>query len=396
MEDRELGQRIAYWRRRRGLTQVIFADRLGRSKSWIVKVESGQRSAGKLSTLDLICDVLRVDLSTLLGEDPFRRSEVCIDDVEVERIQLALERYVLRPPDSAPLEPDALRRQVAHAWTAFEFADYDMLSLALPGLIERAQQTHGKLHTEDSRQLLAEVYQITSSILRKLGEYNLAWLAGDRGVTLARRNGNIAVVAATGFRIANALLSMGRARQALDLNVVMAESLQGELDTEAHRALYGHILLQASIAAATAGDPATVRDLIAEAAGASRFVTPASNHYRLAFNRTNVILHEVSALLALGDAGRALEASGAIESDSLRLLRKERRAALLVDIARAYSHVGKRDEALRTLLEAEAIASREVRCRPVAQATIADLLRRSYDTPSTLLTQLAARSGVSV
>lgn len=85
-----------------------------------------------------------------------------------------------------------------------------------------------------------------------------------------------------------------------------------------------------------------------------------------------------------------------IDRESLRMLRRERRAAVLVDVARAYSQIGNRDEALRKLLEAETVASREVRCRPVAQATVADLLRRSRDAPPLVLAQLAERCGVQL
>jgi transcriptional regulator with XRE-family HTH domain len=396
LDDRELGQRIAYWRRRRGLTQVIFADRLGRSQSLVVKIESGVRSAGRLSTLDLICEILRIDLSTLLGEEPARRVQICLNDAEVERIQLALEQYPLTPKNVTPSNLDALRRQVEHAWAAFEFADYDIVSIALPALIEDAQQAHSVLESDLSGLLLAEVYQITASTLRKLGEHSLAWLAGDRGMALARQNGDVATVVATGFRIANALLSMGRSRQAQTLNVSLAESLQSELSDESRRALYGHVLMQAAMAAAAAGDQSSVRDLTDEATDAARFVSPGSNHYRLAFSPTNVLLHEVGALLALGEGGRAIEVANTIDEESLRMLRRERRAALLVDIARAHSQIGDRDDAVRKLLEAETVASREVRCRPLAQATVYELLRRSRDTPSLALAQLAERSGVHI
>jgi hypothetical protein len=33
MDDHEIGERIAYWRERRGVTQKLLADRIGRSKS---------------------------------------------------------------------------------------------------------------------------------------------------------------------------------------------------------------------------------------------------------------------------------------------------------------------------------------------------------------------------
>ena len=394
MDGQELGRRIAYWRRRRGLTQAVFADRIGRSKSWVEKVEQGARSADRLSILDMICDALRIDLTALIGEEPDRKGAVCLDDVEVERIRLALEQYPLAARDGGQLDLEALQRQVRHAWAAFEFADYDMVSLVLPALIEDAQAAYHVFTDDRSTLLLAEVYQVTASALRKLGEHSLAWLAGDRGMALARQKGDAAAIALIGFRIANALLSMGRAVQAQRLNVALAENLQSELSGEDRRALYGHILMQAAIAAATTGDQASVRTLIREAAKVAKFVSSGDDHYRLAFSRTNVLLHEVAALLALGEGGRAIEAADMIDGESLRMLRRERRAAVLVDVARAYSQIGNRDEALRKLLEAETVASREVRCRPVAQATVADLLRRSRGTPPLVLAQLAERCGV--
>jgi hypothetical protein len=106
-------------------------------------------------------------------------------------------------------------------------------------------------------------------------------------------------------------------------------------------------------------------------------------------------LHEVAALVALGENGRAVQVADAISSEDLRWLRKERRAALLVDTARACSQAGDRDEALRRLLAAEQIAAPEVHCRPVAQAAIADLLHRSRGAPPLALAQLAGRAGVA-
>jgi hypothetical protein len=241
---------------------------------------------------------------------------------------------------------------------------------------------------------LAEVYQVIASTLRKLGEHTLAWLAGDRGVVVAQRAGDLAAVAGAGFRIANALLSMGRAGQALTLNISLAGQLEPESGAEELRALYGHVLLQGAMAAAALGNDGRAGDLIAAAREVARFVTVGSNHHRLAFGPVNVALHEVAALVALGENGRAVEVADTISSEGLRLLRKERRAALMVDIARACSQGGHRDEAVRRLLAAEQIAASEVRCRPVAQAAIADLLHRCRGAPSLALAGLAERAGV--
>lgn len=389
-----MGRRIGYWRRRRKLTQTVFADRLSRSKSWVEKVERGERSADRLSVLEDICGVLEIDLSALIGEDPTRRAGECLDDTEVERIQAALERYPLGQGRAESPGLAEVRRQLEHVWAAFEFGDYRTMGATLPQLLSGAQAVHAEHGGMESARLLAEVYQVIASTLRKLGEYTLAWLAGDRGISVAQQAGDLASVAASGFRVANALLSLGRPAQALELNMSLAGQVQPESQTEELRALYGHMMLQAAMAAATLGDQGQAGDLITEAAGVARYVTPGSNHYRLAFGPVNVSLHEVGTLVALGEYGQAVRVADAISGDGLRMLRKERRAALLVDTARACSLGGQRDEALRRLLVAEEIAASEVRCRPVAQVTIADLMHRCPGVPPLPLAQLAERAGV--
>ncbi|WP_193205288.1 helix-turn-helix domain-containing protein [Microbispora sitophila] len=391
MNDRELGQRVAYWRRRRGLTQQILADRMGRSVSWLRKVESGVRSADRLSVLDSLCEALNVDLQTFIGEEPVRSGTLCIDEAQVEHIRDALERC---PLDVGPGDLVRLRRQVAYAWSAFEVADYDVISQVLPETLENAQSTHAALGTEETAKLLAEVYQITASTLRKLGEHSLSWLAGDRSMAAARQIGNLSLLAAAGFRIANALLSMGRAEPALGMLTGLANRLSVESDAEERRAMYGHLLLQGAMAAASLGRHSVVRDLIGEARDAARFVDTGSNHHWVAFGPANVTAHEVAALVVLGEGGLAVEAATATDAGALVRMRRERRAAFLVDVARGYSQWGRREDAVRTLLEAEHVASPEVRCRPLAQMAIADLLRRTRGPAPSDLVRLAARAGV--
>src|ERR1039457_1000010 len=335
MDDREMGRRIGYWRRRRKLTQAVFADRIGRSKSWVEKVERGERSAGRLSILDAICGVLQIDISALIGQEPARRAAACIDDSEVEHIRSALERYPFG--EGAAESPDlaAVRRRLDHVWAAFEFGDYQVMGATLPGLLRDAQQAHAAVGRDESARLLAEVYQVIASTLRKLGEYALAWLAGDRGLSGARQAGDLASVAAAGFRGANALLSSGRPGQALDLNMSLADRLQPEGQTEELRALYGHVVLQAAMAAAALGDQGRADELISEAREVARFVPPGSNHSRLAFEPVNVTLHQVGALVVLGENGRAVEVADAITGDGLRMLRKERRAGAVGGTGRA-------------------------------------------------------------
>jgi transcriptional regulator with XRE-family HTH domain len=398
VDDRELGSRIAYWRERRGITQLLLADRIGRSKSWIEKVEAGKRSANRLPILLAICEELRIDLPVLIGYDLPRDTRICIDDIQVELIRSALERYhAIRSqiPDGFTVDISRLRRQVSYTWAAFEVADYQVVSRTLPDLLLDSQRSHTVAESRDTARILTEVYQITASTLRKLGEHELAWLAGDRGVALAEREGDSVIAALTGFRVANALTSIGRAKAAFDLNVSYASRLEPILDTEETQSVYGHILLQAAMAAASGGNAIGVRDMIKEAKQVARHVPEQANHYRLSFSTANVGLHHVAALVSLGEGGLAVEAAGGIDEAAVRSLRRERRATYLIDIARGYSQWGKRDEALEKLLEAEKLAPREVNCRPVARSTIENLIQRSRGNPPSSLRTLAERSGVT-
>lgn len=398
MDDSELGSRIAYWRERRGVTQRLLADRIGRSKSWIEKVEAGTRSANRLPILLTICKELRIDLPVLVGRDLIRDTPECLDDVQVEMIRAALERYDAignEIPSDYSVDIARLQRQVSYVWSAFELADYQVLSRTLPGLLLDSQRSHVTDATPDTARILTEVYQVTASTLRKLGEHDLAWLAGDRGMALAERTDDPVLAALTGFRVGNALMSIGRAQAAFDINVAYAMRLEPAARSAENISVYGHILLQAAMAAASQGDAIGVRDMIREAKLAARNVPDESNHYRLCFGPTNVELHHVAALVSLGEGGLAVEVAANIDEARIRALRRERRATYLIDVARGYSQSGKREEALAKLLEAEALAPREVNCRPVARGTIQNLIERSRGNPPSALRALAERSGVT-
>ena len=66
-EDLPIGRRVAQWRARRRMTQQVFADRIGKSKSWVDKVERGVRRLDRFSLIHQIAQVLRVDPAELVG-----------------------------------------------------------------------------------------------------------------------------------------------------------------------------------------------------------------------------------------------------------------------------------------------------------------------------------------
>jgi transcriptional regulator with XRE-family HTH domain len=396
MDDGEIGRRIAHWRERRGMTQQLFADRIGRSKSWVEKVEAGVRSADRLSTIERICEVLRIDLPVLIGRELPRDTEQCLDNAGTEALRAALERYDGLTPDPGEDPPalESLRAQVDYLWLAFEAASYEVVARTLPAVLHDSQQAYAVYRDATSAGVLAEAYQITASTARKLGEFDLAWVAGDRGLAVAEEAADPLLAATAAYRVANALLAMGRTGAAYALNVSLADRVEAGPKTPAAQSVYGTMLLQAAIASARQEDNRQARDLIREAHEVAGHVGPARNDYHTAFGPVNVGIHRVSALVELGEGGAAVEAASAVPRPDLARLPRERRANHLVDVARGYSQWGKGEDALTTLLAAEQLAPAEVRCRPMARATITDLIYRARGTTPPLLSDLATRAGV--
>ena len=63
------GLKVQYYRKLRGLTQEAFADKIGKSWSFVAKVESPTRTFGvSMETLFKIAEVLEVPVSKLFEE----------------------------------------------------------------------------------------------------------------------------------------------------------------------------------------------------------------------------------------------------------------------------------------------------------------------------------------
>ncbi|QOC90932.1 helix-turn-helix domain-containing protein [Micromonospora craniellae] len=409
MDELPIGRRVAYWRGRRKMSQQVFADRLGKSKSWVDKIERGVRRLDKFSVLYEIADILQIDVQLLLGKDPERRTDTmnCIDQVEVEEIRAALERYDSisayfdAKPDPPPLAD--MGKAVTHAWLTYQYGRYGMLTRALPKLLRDAQAADAAYGGEQARRaanLLGQVYQIASSVLRKLGESDLSWLAADRSIAVAQRADDQLLAGIATTRVCNALLAMGRPRSALELNVRIADRIElgGGTDNRADRlSVYGILLLQGAMAAARTGDTSTVVDLLAEASDAARELGSDQNHYWTSFGPTNVELHRAAAAVELGDGGRAVEIHRTrIVNLPFDAMLPERRAHHLLDQARAYSQMGDMANAGEMLLRGDRLAASEIRCRPIAHEVMSEVLRRTRGAPPSPIAELAEHMGVGV
>jgi transcriptional regulator with XRE-family HTH domain len=391
-----VGRRVAYWRGRRKLSQQVFADRLGKSKSWVDKVERGVRSLDRVSTLQEIAAVLRIDTAVLLGRD-VQPVEVTERSEGVQRIRAALSRYEIplgRPAGRRPVLPvDRMLREVRHAWTSFQHAHYRQTIDLAPELLADVQRTHAQAPGA-GRVPLVEAYRITAALLVKLGAAELAWLAADRAMLAA--TGERELVAAAAVQLGQVLRAAGRSREAKSVMLAAAYRIAPPVTgygTPAELSLCGTLLVQAALAAAQYGDEHAVAELIDEAAGMAERVGDGHDHHRTGFGPTAVDLARTAAAVELGEARDAVAwHEKTVRRDGWRWLPAECRAAHLIDAARAYLHADDPVNAGRLLVDADRTAPAEIRHRPAARDVVTQVAGDPR-APATV-TQLAVTLGL--
>jgi hypothetical protein len=139
-----------------------------------------------------------------------------------------------------------------------------------------------------------------------------------------------------------------------------------------------------------------VRDLIDAADEAAKQLDGDENYYYTAFGPTNVAFHRASADVEMGEGGRAVEVHDAIDPVCFAGMMPERRAHHLLDISRGMAQIGDVDRASETLIEADRLAPSEIRCRPIAQELLADVVRRTRGTPPAAVADLAEQMGLAL
>jgi hypothetical protein len=151
--------------------------------------------------------------------------------------------------------------------------------------------------------------------------------------------------------------------------------------------LWGGLTLQRAVVAARINDPDTAYDQLGRAKQMAGRLGEGRNDYNTEFGPANVGLQEVAMAVDLGDAGRALRAAAAVDTSGLSA---ERRARLLIEMARAHAQRRHADEAVAALLQAEQITPELVHGHVLVRQLVADLLTMQ-DPPAAELRGLARR-----
>ncbi len=401
--DQLVGERIAYHRKRLGLSQVEFAGLVGRSESWVSQVERGVRPVDRMSVLQRVADVLSVSVAELRGNEEVRDADERPEALDAIRLALTGHPAIAAVLGTATLtapaqQMETLRRQHAGVWELVHASRYGevapILAALIPGLETAVRTADSEEVQAEARELLGDTYQAVAALMVKVGETDTAWIAADRAGFCAEAAGSPLAVAASMFRMAHVFLALGQIDQAHHVATSTAAALQPKVTSDPRPevlSLYGASHLILAVAAARDNQRSEAHDHLDAARNIAEQLGEDRDDYGTEFGPTNVAIHEISVAVELGDAGRAIELGQQVRPTNLS---PERQARYLLDLAQAHAMRRQIGEALHALQEAERIAPEEARVHYVGRAVARDLFQLSGVRPRPELRDLAERFGV--
>jgi len=277
------------------------------------------------------------------------------------------------------LSPNVLQTasRVEGAWEHYQHGRLGRAVDLLPDLIRAAQALEYDTEAPRDRWAVsARVHHLASTVMSKIGESDLSWIAAERAMNAADNADDPLVLVSAARAGTHALLAVGRYDDAIELGLTARRWLasSGRNTDPSALSLVGLLDLRMAIAAARRSDRTTANELLDHAESTAQELGEDANYWQTAFGPTNVMLHRISAALDLGDLSYVTDIGPQVDPTPLPA---ERRATHRIDVARAHSYLAQDDDALGALLAAEQEAPQLVRHNPAVRETVRDIHRRT-------------------
>lgn len=353
--------------------------RLHRSRSWVTKIERGERPLDSVRALLEVARALGVEVRELTGQpwfpEPGGPGHEAVP--AIRRALLTSNRGAnAEPRDAAVLERDVIA--TGRLWQT-EPNCYSVVVPLLPGLLVEARLAASTAVGDQRRtanRVLALLCHVTQEVMARLGEPDLSWIAAHHSTLAAEEADDGLLAAASAWRVCHAVLRVD------DLDEVLgtATNALAELQRKApepgpeHLSVAGALNLVAAVAAARAGEGRAALGYLDEARITAGRLGSDRNDFWMTFGPTNVAVHDVAIALELGDPARALRHAVAV--DPSRLPSLERRSSHHVHRAHAHSLRREDGEAVRALLMAERLNPEGLRYNMLVRDLVRSLLRR--------------------
>ncbi|MFF1934450.1 multiprotein-bridging factor 1 family protein [Streptomyces sp. NPDC058228] len=396
--DLSTGQRVARARRRLGWDQARLAVAVGRSVSWVSKVETGRLPLDRMSVVGQLAEALGVEVIELTGQ-PYRHdgSELDSGHAAIPGLRLALQQATM--PGGAlllsSLEPpslDDVSSRVLAAERLRQDAKFTALGDVLPqilrDLIVACDTAEGDaLRRAEGLMLRASHMARVSSNL--LGHHDLGWSAVQRELVAAERAESPALRAAARWDLCGVWLYEGEVAAARDMALRALDDLEPDLGAadESIRSLWGAMHLRAAVAWSRLWDRAEAESHLEEARRVAAGLPAEGNVFQTQFNAVNTEIHSVEVSLELGHPRDVLSRSELV--DVMRIASGERKSHFWVCTAAGQMMNGKSEDAAQSILHADAVAPQHVRNRPVARNLVDDLRSASRNSHAEEIRRLA-------
>jgi hypothetical protein len=366
-------------REQRGISQNALAKAIHYDPSYLSKALRGIKSCGPAlaRAIDEALDADGAIIEAAARAEADGRSPLPAaglpgpgdDERSRGMISTIAEALHVGPPDETPREAAQLGHDVLRAWTLRQSSQYAQLSGMLPGLLRDAGGSHAGTASA------IHVYNLASAMCKGIGAHEMSAILADRAYLTALQDGRPLLIAAARMRVANSYLAAGRYAEAIAVAAAAADDMPpGRASAPEEVATFGSLVLCAAVAAARMGEPSQAWEFLGHARAATAVCDHEHADLYAVFGPANLAIHRVQVATELGDGPEALRRAERTDPRRLPAVLLERRATLLIDIARAQHIQRDATGAAETLLEAERVAPLEVRYSGAARTLVRGML----------------------
>ncbi|GLZ15156.1 transcriptional regulator [Actinomadura sp. NBRC 104425] len=397
-----VGQRVQYFRRRRGMSREILGGLVGKSARWVKAVERGEIRELKLPTVLSLAEALRLrDIAQLTGGRPLPTSmfrgpghpalPVVRDAINSVSVSMT------DPP--SPL--DHLEARLSAAWRARHAApDHrTVLGALLPDLIKDAKnavRAYEGAQRRHALSLLARVYNLAQFFLAYQPSPDLLWRVVERSIMAAEESGDARAFAGAVWLAAQAHRDAGDFdaaeavnREGLDLLRGCADDADDEL-----RALWGALHHEVAYTAACAGQRGTAWRWWEKAQQIAESLPPDFYEPMTSFSRVIMGPHAVTVAVEGRQGGEARRQ--AARTAAAAIPSHPRKGRHLIEVARAWRLAGDEEAALHALDNAYAAAPETIRYNGYARRMVTELAQEGPPSLRQDAHDLADRIGLLV
>jgi transcriptional regulator with XRE-family HTH domain len=388
-----IGARVRAVRVRQGMSLGALASATGLSKAHLSRIERGERSLDRRSTLQAIADALRTPVAELTGQPfaPRNRAENTAHAAALEIRDVLMGTELGEDPGGGIRPPAVLERELWRVERLKEVSDYAGFGPLLPGLLTDAYATAAGNQRQAGLSLVVRCCAVVEHLCKVTGHNELAWIAAERGFAAARLSEDPILIGAANVFRGFSLVSTGVRPRERALSIVTrgAEELARHPMTDDAAETRGMLHLLAAFAHTAAGRSGPADDHLREAISLAER-TGDGNAFGLWFGPSNVGVWRVGLAVERGEGGVVAEMAAAVNE---AMLPPYRRVSLLVDVGRGLARErGRQQDAIQALLRAETIAPHQVHADPFAREAVAAMLSRAGGPE---LRNLARRAGVA-